>query len=536
MKKLLVILAIVALAAPCFAQANPAQTVPFDHWAYDAVQDLVDRGIIIGYPDGTFKGDRAMTRYEFAIAISRLLDVIAPAGIGPAGAKGDPGPKGDKGDPGIQGPKGDAGEPGAAGKDAVIDEAAIATIVGKLLDEFKDELADIRQDVDYLQDDMYDLGDRVTYLEKAMEGPKVFGWLDYRIGMANQVDFDYDFDNLTAVIGIEGQITDEVAGCIALKVRDNPTGVYTEDGLWGELPDAPEIGRRSTNPFRNAESVWLDEAYITFTRDNFPRGTHTIGRQFVRMGPGLLVDTQRQSVQGWRCQTNDVLGSRLDFELFAGAANYGWIHTMGATPDPVSDGYVAARLAYDSGRGEFGFNYVGSGADLERGYSLDYTGSIWGRAIVIEHARQTQLANDTDPATVPNATMVSAELLGGPGWALTGFWSDADEGYDPYYSLMNPYFEMLGAGVPPGNIAWERWLRNVPVMQNRRVLGGELDFSLAGTPFTFCYYNIASSAWALSTSKELADGVTATFTYASQGRGCFGDDIELLQGGVVIGF
>ena len=535
MKKLLVILAMAALAVPCFAQANPAQTVPFDHWAYDAVQELVDQGIIIGYPDGTFKGDRAMTRYEFAIAISRLLDVIAPAGAGTAGEKGDTGPQGLKGDPGAQGEKGDAGEPGAAGKDATIDEAQIATIVNKLLDEFKDELADIRQDVDYLQDDVYDLGDRVTYLEKAMEGPKVFGWLDYRIGMANQIDFDYDFDNLTAVVGIEGQITDEVAGCIALKVRDNtPCPQYDEGGCWGVPPDdVPDC--RPTDFTSAAESVWLDEAYITFTRDNFPRGTHTIGRQFVQMGPGLLVDTQRQSVQGWRCQTNDVLGSRLDLELFAGAANYCWIHTERdvATPDPISDGYVAVRLAYDSGRGEFGFNYLGSGSDLERGYSLDYTGSIWGRAIVVEHARQTQLRANVDPATTPQATMVSAELLGGAGWALTGFWSDADAGYNPYYSLMNPYYEVLGAGTTP---AWERWLRNVPVMQNSQVLGGELDFSLAGTPFTFCYYNIASSSWALSTSKELADGVTATFTYASQGDGCFGTDDELLQGGVIIGF
>jgi hypothetical protein len=75
MKKTLLIVA-VAFAhreSPRFAQTSPADTVPFEHWAYDAVQQLVDAGIIIGYPDGTFKGDRAMTRYEFAMAISRLL-------------------------------------------------------------------------------------------------------------------------------------------------------------------------------------------------------------------------------------------------------------------------------------------------------------------------------------------------------------------------------------------------------------------------------------------------------------------------------
>ena len=79
------------LVAPCFAQASPTDDVPFDHWAYDAVQTLVDKGIIVGYPDGLFHGDRAMTRYEFAMAISRLLDNL-PQAI--RGEKGDPGPAG----------------------------------------------------------------------------------------------------------------------------------------------------------------------------------------------------------------------------------------------------------------------------------------------------------------------------------------------------------------------------------------------------------------------------------------------------------
>ena len=77
MKKLAICVAvIVAVALPSFAQRNPAETVPFDHWAYDAVKQLCEKGVIIGYPDGTFKGDRAMTRYEFAMAISRLIENV----------------------------------------------------------------------------------------------------------------------------------------------------------------------------------------------------------------------------------------------------------------------------------------------------------------------------------------------------------------------------------------------------------------------------------------------------------------------------
>ena len=47
--------------------------VPKTHWAYDFVKDLSDKGFLVGYPDGTYKGDKAMTRYEFATALYRAL-------------------------------------------------------------------------------------------------------------------------------------------------------------------------------------------------------------------------------------------------------------------------------------------------------------------------------------------------------------------------------------------------------------------------------------------------------------------------------
>src|SRR5580704_4255239 len=65
-----------APAATPAATAAPFQDVPADHWAYDAVNTLQKAGIVIGYPDGTYGGRRAMTRYEFAVAIARLLPLI----------------------------------------------------------------------------------------------------------------------------------------------------------------------------------------------------------------------------------------------------------------------------------------------------------------------------------------------------------------------------------------------------------------------------------------------------------------------------
>ncbi|HEX5324791.1 MAG TPA: S-layer homology domain-containing protein, partial [Capsulimonadaceae bacterium] len=58
------------------AASGPFADVPADHWAYQAVDTLQKAGIVIGYPDGTYGGRRAMTRYEFAVAIARLLPLI----------------------------------------------------------------------------------------------------------------------------------------------------------------------------------------------------------------------------------------------------------------------------------------------------------------------------------------------------------------------------------------------------------------------------------------------------------------------------
>ena len=47
--------------------------VPSNHWAYEAVSDLSRRGLVEGYPDGTFGGDRMLTRYEFAQIVYRAI-------------------------------------------------------------------------------------------------------------------------------------------------------------------------------------------------------------------------------------------------------------------------------------------------------------------------------------------------------------------------------------------------------------------------------------------------------------------------------
>lgn len=57
------------------AYANPFSDVAADHWAYDAIDKLAEDGIIVGYPDATYKGNKTMTRYEMANLVGRALAV-----------------------------------------------------------------------------------------------------------------------------------------------------------------------------------------------------------------------------------------------------------------------------------------------------------------------------------------------------------------------------------------------------------------------------------------------------------------------------
>jgi len=75
MKKLVLVLVLVfVFALPVLA--NPFVDVPLNHWAYDSVQSLAAKGVIVGYPDGTFGGGKSLTRYEFAEATAKALAYV----------------------------------------------------------------------------------------------------------------------------------------------------------------------------------------------------------------------------------------------------------------------------------------------------------------------------------------------------------------------------------------------------------------------------------------------------------------------------
>ncbi|CAN5633877.1 S-layer homology domain-containing protein [soil metagenome] len=71
---LITLLAALLVGGASMAQQFP--DIPVDHWAGDAVSEIADLGIVIGFPDGTFRGNEAFTRYQAALVVSRLLSVV----------------------------------------------------------------------------------------------------------------------------------------------------------------------------------------------------------------------------------------------------------------------------------------------------------------------------------------------------------------------------------------------------------------------------------------------------------------------------
>jgi hypothetical protein len=199
MKKVLPYLgASLSLLAAAWATSAKAQDatsfkdVDSSHWAYQAVTDLQQKGILTGYPDGYFRGKRTLTRYEFAIALERALSKVQ-AQVGPAGP---------------QGPAGDAGPAGPQGPPGVTPDELKE--LQALTQEFKNDLAqlganvkDIQNRLDALAKDLADLKDAFN------RAPKVFG--DVFFGVRSNRSRTPFFDYSGAYQGASNTLTGNVA-------------------------------------------------------------------------------------------------------------------------------------------------------------------------------------------------------------------------------------------------------------------------------------------------------------------------------------
>ena len=76
MKRVSLLVLVAFVLTTMVASANPFSDVPFSHWAYDAVNKLAAKGLLQGYPDGTYKGEKHVTRYALAMVTAKMLAAV----------------------------------------------------------------------------------------------------------------------------------------------------------------------------------------------------------------------------------------------------------------------------------------------------------------------------------------------------------------------------------------------------------------------------------------------------------------------------
>ena len=424
----------------------------------------------------------------------------------------------------------------------------IREIVDGLTREFEDELGEIRDDVGGLRSQVDDVDNRLRDLEQRRRFPVPFGFIDYRIGtVCGDINLDREFDALTMRFGLEGYVTDDAFGRIALKMADgrHPLAALTVELGEVECPLPNTGGNPHPNLGYLGNNIYLDEAWVRFDGDWPFDAKWTVGRQFQAYGLGMVVNNERLSQQGVHMLVDPFLTDDLSLQGFVGGANYQ--HCSGPYSTD-SNHYESAYLEYKRPRWSVGVPWLIRGYGVTQRDGRSYSESAWGidgwwnyhndLDLWVEYAYLEGHANrrvfDREGNTNPEALMVIAELLDTPDFDLTAILSDVEAEYDIVYSSLHPYYELLCDGADGRQFAYERWLRRPLAMPNLEVVGGYGTWYAADAkwPLDVFYYSVSSNSnwWNASpidglyydrlygarVRHEVKDGLECSLTWAHQ--------------------
>ncbi|MEP0815044.1 MAG: putative porin [bacterium] len=278
-----VALAVGLSAGLAFAQSNntfPPSDLPQDHWAWQAVKYMMETGILEGYPGNEYRGNQTMTRYEFSVALNRVILWIE-------GTYGD-----------------------AMGAD-------VKATIDALEAEFSDELAEIRnqveantQDISSLKGSMDAMGERVTGLEK-------------KIGnIAWKGDFRYRW----AYTDTEAGDTERFFERMRLRLSFSAPIVENMLDFKGRLATGP--GGVSTNQtfdsYNTNYPFGLDLAYLEYKAEWLPvKNTWYFGRF-----PNFLMGHQASGIV-WDSDINfDGTGQHFEFPFYGGDYQFNAIQSI----------------------------------------------------------------------------------------------------------------------------------------------------------------------------------------------------------------
>jgi len=314
----------------CAAPAQgPFADVPTDHWAYDAVNELAALGIFNGYPDQTFGGKRALTRYEFAVALQRMLQDVQRR----IDAKGGPTTPG-TGARGAPGPAGPQGPPGMAPEELARMRTAIETLQ-RLAREFADTLAQLGTDVDQLKRDLAALQARVGKVEEAIaKMPKITGTATTAFIGRTSKDFekfapnaalvptdidgrplprsDNVLEGMNAIYDVDLGITARLSDVATAKVLLN-AGNYLQGYLNNSISTVKPVGSTSFDEV-TAYYAYL-EAPISFGGFGANITVGKFGQQFTPYTLKLLDVDSYTSNDKTDSGDYPILGARLNFKM-----------------------------------------------------------------------------------------------------------------------------------------------------------------------------------------------------------------------------
>ncbi|MGQ9790048.1 MAG: S-layer homology domain-containing protein [Armatimonadota bacterium] len=196
MKRLLIGLGVaiaMTFAGNAWAQVPP--DVPPGHWAYDAIEELVNLGALKGYPDGTFKGKAPMTRYEFAIAIRDALAAVREQieevrrqipRVTPTPPAPQPEPQ--RGEVYTAEEKAKLGKIPADTADRLQKLEDAMAQIRRLATEFQDEVASLGVDVESAKRDLASLRRRIEAIEEELKRVRITGDVTFVVRGTNSID------------------------------------------------------------------------------------------------------------------------------------------------------------------------------------------------------------------------------------------------------------------------------------------------------------------------------------------------------------
>ncbi|MEW6711238.1 MAG: S-layer homology domain-containing protein [Candidatus Riflebacteria bacterium] len=290
MKRISILLVAALVLTSVVASANPFSDVPFSHWAYDAVNKLAAKGILQGYPDGTFKGNKAVTRYALAMVTAKMLanvEQMMESGIGTN----------------------------------LVTKSDLQTLE-KLTVEFADELALLGVKVTALEDDMQVVKEDVSMLKRDVEGIKDYmakggmekvklsgDMLVRHTNLVHKNDWRNNFFNVAARAGntdnvltesqirfkfkahIDENITAVARWAMFAKNLDNVNG--------GQSANQSVFGLNGIGAATVTDSV-VDLAYLHI-KDMFRfGGDFTFGRNFYTHGHALLLNDYVDAIRYYK--------------------------------------------------------------------------------------------------------------------------------------------------------------------------------------------------------------------------------------------